>query len=59
MWRPKSNLAANSTEVSLILLKFYADRRARKDKQKSMFDADETNMVDGKITEEGNFHVRE
>ena len=24
-----------------------------------MFDADETNMVDGKITEEGNFHVRE
>jgi hypothetical protein len=32
------------------------DRRVRKEKQKSMFEAAETNMVDGTVTEEGLFH---
>lgn len=35
------------------------DRRVRKEKQKSMFEAAETNMVDGTVTEEGLFHQRE
>ncbi len=35
------------------------DRRIRKEKQKSMFESSETNMVDGTKTEEGLFHVRE
>lgn len=38
---------------------FGIDRRIRKEKQKGIFDPAETNMVDGKITEEGLFHLRE
>lgn len=51
----------NSIEVSLF---FYStrlkiDRRIRKEKQKSMFESAETNMVDGTVIEEGNFHLKE
>lgn len=34
------------------------DRRLRKEKEKSLFDASESNLVDG-LNEEGNFHIKE
>ena len=61
MWRPKPSLAVSSTKVSYQILftcECELDRRLRKEREKSLFDAAESNLVDG-INEEGNFHIKE
>lgn len=50
---------ANFTGVSPKFTNQIIDRRLRKEKQKGIFDAAESNLVDGITNEEGNFHVRE
>jgi hypothetical protein len=60
MLRLKLSLVGNSIEVShCFSTNFKIDRRIRKEKQKSMFESAETNMVDGTVIEEGNFHLKE
>jgi hypothetical protein len=60
MLRQKLSLVVNSIEVShCFSTNLKIDRRIRKEKQKSMFESAETNMVDGTVIEEGNFHLKE
>lgn len=61
MLRPKLSLVVSSTKVSyhvFLTCECELDRRLRKEREKSLFDAAESNLVDG-INEEGNFHIKE